>query len=168
MSRRNGGRAVSRNLPSSNIIEEPSTLVYSLLNPSALPFEHFSLIVRSLHKYMVEDIQEHRTSNTVHVKLQYQASVKNAFLKLGPKLAQWITICKLSQFVKDEELPLLDELRRKYGFSFNADAADDESPPCLSQEAVRALPGTSHQNQPKAKRVRIEYNSTDCVEEESP
>lgn len=97
------------------ITEEPSTLVYTLLPNSGLEFKHFFLIVRSLHTYMVEDIIAHEENQNVHVKLSYQASVENATKKLGA-LKNCVFISKLSSFVEDSEISLLDELKKKYGF----------------------------------------------------
>lgn len=109
----------------SQLCEEPSTLVYTLLTPSKLPFKDFSLIIRSLHSYMVEDIVPMETSNTVHVKLNYQASVKNAKAKLG-SLTGMVSVHKFSAFVKDDELSCLDKLRKQYGFG--GQASNDQGP----------------------------------------
>ena len=105
-----------------NICQEPCTLVYTLLNPDELTFDEFSLIVRSLHSYMVEAITPNPESNNVHVKLSYQASLKNASDKLG-QLQQFIHVAKLSAFIKDSELPLLERLRTKYEFGRGGDCS---------------------------------------------
>lgn len=98
------------------ICEEPSTLVYTLLKPTAkLTFENFHLIVRSLHTYMVESITPMPETNCVHVKLGYLASVKNAFAKLG-KLQLYATVHKLSAHVQDHELSALDALQKEFNF----------------------------------------------------
>lgn len=99
-----------------NISYEPCTLVYSLLDSNQLCFEDFSLIVRSLHSYMVEAVTPNPATNTVHVKLSYQASIINAQNKLG-KLRNIIGISKLSQHVDQSELPRLEQLRLKYGLT---------------------------------------------------
>lgn len=104
------------------LCEEPSTLVYTLLNTKKLPFDHFSLIIRSLHSYMVDAIIPSSEENCVRVKLLYQASVKNARAKLG-KLSKFVTVHKMSQFIEDKELPLLDKLKSEFGFG----VADDEA-----------------------------------------
>lgn len=135
MSRRQGRKQMS-----SAMVEEPCTLVYTLLTASKVPYNEFSLIIRSLHKYMVEAIDEHESARTIHVKLGFQASIKNAYLKLGPLLSQHILITKLSQFVKDEELPLLDELRRKYCFGPMSDATTS---PAIGQVEEDDEPGNS-------------------------
>lgn len=124
-----------------NICEEPSTLVYTLLNPDKLSFKNFSLIIRSLHTYMVEDIVPYADKNCVHVKLNYQASVKNAGMKLG-KLSKFVSVHKLSTFVKDDELSTLDQLQRDFGFG----AHDDETPNkkvVRPQKRGRYLPSTA-------------------------
>lgn len=124
----NRSMAARARIPKPTLVEEPCTLVYTLLSASQIPYCDFSLIVRSLHKYMVEDIIEKPETRSLHVKLGYQASIKNAYLKMGPTLAQNIFITKLSQFVKEEELSQLACLRRKYGFGPAADA------PALEEE----------------------------------
>lgn len=120
------------------LCEEPSTLVYTLLNPKKLPFAKFSLIIRSLHSYMVDDILPMPDSNCVHVKLNYQASVKNACAKLGPNLERLICVTKLSSFIKDDELSLLDELKREYGFgTTNADEKKSRNKKAKTTESPR-------------------------------
>lgn len=117
---------------SSGVIEDPSTLVYTLVNPAVITFDEFSLVVRSLHSYMVEDITSYRDSNTVHVKLGFQASVANATKKLGT-LESAIAITKLSTYVTDKELPLLDTLKRRFGFG----VLNDEPEPAVPQAPVQ-------------------------------
>lgn len=107
-------------------------MVYTLCSKSKLPFDQFSLIVRSLHTYMVEDITPFADRNCVHVKLQYQASIKNATAKLG-KLAAEINITKLSSFVSETEISLLADLRAKYGFG----TTDD----CETAKGGKSKPG---------------------------
>lgn len=75
---------------------------------------------------MVEDIVPMPESNCVHVKLNYQASVKNAKAKLGA-LSALVSVHKFSAFVKDDELSLLDELKKQYGFGIGADAESPKS-----------------------------------------
>lgn len=135
----------------SGVIEEPSTLVYTLLDPNELPFNDFSLIVRSLHTYMVEEITPYPASNTIHVKLGFQASVANACKKLG-LLENVIAITKLSTFVADTELPLLDQLKRKYGFGIPNEEPETQVPTYKQQitkrpagNRYRAMPTTSAQ-----------------------
>lgn len=105
------------------ITYESCTLVYTLLDDSVLNFNDFSLIVRSLHSFMVEDIKENAAMKNVHVKLGYQASVINAQNKLGA-LKNCIGISKLSSHVKECELSRLDQLRKQFGL-FNG---SDEQP----------------------------------------
>ena len=99
---------------SRNLRCEPCTLVYTNLPNSPIAFEDFYLIIRSLHNYMVEAITPNAELSNVHVKLGYQASVKNVREKLGG-LQQHISVSKLSSFVKDTELLRLEELKKQYG-----------------------------------------------------
>lgn len=99
-----------------NITYEPCTLVYTLLNDKKLSFDDFSLIVRSLHSYMVESVTPNKDLKNVQVRLSYQASVTNAQNKLG-KLRNIIGISKLSQHVDQSEFPRLEQLRAKYGLT---------------------------------------------------
>lgn len=96
-----------------NLIEEPCTLVYTLNNTDILCFDDFSLIIRGLHSYMVEDIKEFKAKNTIHVRLGYQASVENATRKMA-NLCKYVTITKMSNFVKEDEISKLEELKRKF------------------------------------------------------
>lgn len=105
--------------------DEPSTLVYTLTS-NTLPYEHFSLMVRSLHTYLVEDIEEFPDKKCIHVKLGYQASIKNATSKMGG-LCKHVSLNKLSNYVKDDELSLLDTLRRQYGLGMLPDEEKKES-----------------------------------------
>jgi len=63
---------------------------------------------------MVESITPNAELSNVHVKLGYQASVKNVREKLGG-LQQHVSVSKLSSFVQDTELLRLEELKKKYG-----------------------------------------------------
>lgn len=123
------------------LVLEPSTLVYTLLDPNVLKFADFSLIVRSLHSYMVDTITPHEEQNNIHVKLNYQASVKNAQIKLG-SLRNVICVSKTSSFIKESEFSRLDELRRQFDFG----ATDDLQQPSTSKHrrsrkfAPRAAP----------------------------
>lgn len=149
MSRRSQKRQQPIPSTSAGLTQDPSTLVYSNLFPDKLPFEDFSLIVRSLHKFMVEDIKEFRESNAMHVELGYQASVKNNYLKLGPSLASMISINKLSQFVKDNELPRLASLQQKYRFRMS-DAAGEENTEIEDRPVLPAI--QQPHSHPKRKR----------------
>lgn len=117
--------------------EEPCTLVYTLNCNSELPFDHFSLLVRSLHTYMVEDIIEYPDKKCVHVKLGYQASVKNTTKKMGG-LGKHCCLNKLSTFVKDEELSLLDTLRRQYGLNLSPNEEEEEGKPIRPIKKARS------------------------------
>lgn len=96
-----------------NITNEPCTLVYTLLDKSAIEFDDFYLLVRSFHTYMVETIIPHPESSNVHVKLNYQASLANAEQKLGG-LASCASVSKLSTYIADSEISHLEQLRRKF------------------------------------------------------
>lgn len=93
---------------------EPCTLVYTLLDSNILSFDDFSLIIRSLHSYMVESIIPNAEKMNVHVKLNYQASVKNSSIKLGT-LQNVIAVSKLSNYVQESEFSKLEQLRRQFG-----------------------------------------------------
>lgn len=99
---------------------ESSTLIYSL-NPDAdLTFDQFSLIVRSLHSYKVENIENLPDSKCIIIYLSYNASMKNVRHRLGSVPC---TVRKCNPFVKPEELNDVEALRNKYGFG---SAVDDE------------------------------------------
>lgn len=100
-----------------NIVNEPCTLVYTLLDTNVLSFDDFSLIVRSLHSYMVESIVPHPEENNVHVKLSYQASIANATAKLGT-LQDCVSVTKLSSYIKDSEISHLEQLKRQFNIGF--------------------------------------------------
>lgn len=115
-----------------NITSEPCTLVYTLLDTSAIPFDDFHLIVRSLHSYMVEDIIPHPENFNVHVKLQYQASIANAEAKLGD-LAALVSVTKLSSFIKDSEISRLEQLKRR----FNIGATEPAPGPSRAKQSKK-------------------------------
>lgn len=103
-----------------NITYESCTLVYTLLDDSVIEFSDFSLIVRSSHSYMVEEIKENPTMKNIHVKLGYQASITNAYNKLGA-LRNAIGISKLSSHIKECEFSRLEQLRQQFGIAGNCD-----------------------------------------------
>lgn len=109
-----------------NITYEPCTLVYTLLNPKKLEFADFSLIVRSLHSFQVESITPMPDVNSIHVSLNYQASINNAMNKLG-SLRSIIGISKLSSHVNHSEYVRLEQLRQKYGIASSSDGQPDAS-----------------------------------------
>nr|QTE03968.1 MAG: hypothetical protein [Aegithalos caudatus parvoviridae sp.] len=117
-----------------NITFEPCTLVYTLLDNCELNFDDFSLIVRSLHSYMVDTIVPNPVMNNVHVKLNYQASLSNAIAKLGT-LQSIVAVTKLSSFVKESEFSHLEQLRRRFGIG-SGDTSD--SPPVQACKARKA------------------------------
>lgn len=123
----------------SNIVEEPCTLVYSLLENAPINFDQFSLIVRSLHTYMVEDIKPLPDQKCVHVMLKYQASVKNATNKLGA-LEEHILISKMSTYVKQNELFDLDTLQKQYGFGSTTTSNEQEERPTTSYKSKSQKP----------------------------
>lgn len=113
---------------------EPSTLVYTLLEPAKLPFDDFFLLIRSLHAYRVEAIVPNKDLNQVHVKLQYQASSVNAQAKLGD-LQQYVAVTKMSNFVKESEFSHLEQLRRRFGIGL-PDAAEPTYQPTRRQRGA--------------------------------
>lgn len=149
--------------PQMSLVEEPCTLVYNNLNPKELPFEDFSLIIRANHKFMVEEITEQPEQQSMRVKLGFQASIKNAYLKLGPRLANLISINKMSQYVKDTEIPRLEELRRKFGFN-TTDATEVDYP----ETSYRSLPPPVQQQEPAPKRRRTKPMPTVVESDEEP
>lgn len=117
MAQRNGG-----------ISYEPCTLVYTLLeNNENFSFDDMYLYLRSIHTFMVEEIKPFPESNSVQVKLGYQASVINAKRKLGKK--NYIALTKLSNFVKPHEISRLEVIRAKLGVNYDADDAPSTSAP---------------------------------------
>lgn len=110
-----------------NITHEPCTLVYTLLDPSIINFDDFSLIVRSLHSYMVDSIVPNADQNNVHVKLNYQASVGNAIQKLG-SLQSAVGVTKLSSYVKESEFAHLERLRRQFAIGVPECSTDTVQP----------------------------------------
>lgn len=118
-----------------NITFEPCTLVYTLLDTNELSFDDFSLIIRSLHTYMVETVVPNPEMNNVHVKLNYQASLGNAIAKLG-SLQSSIGVTKLSSFVNESEFSRLESLRRKFGIG----VGDSDSPAVPTTYKSRRAP----------------------------
>lgn len=110
-----------------NIVAEPCTLVYTLLD-DAFDFKDFDLIVRGLHRYQVKGFVANPENRNVHVQLNYQASVDNAYKKLG-SLQPIIAVSKLSSFVKEDEFARLEQLRRQYGFGTVHDDVQQYQPP---------------------------------------
>lgn len=103
------------NQPNSSVCEY-STLIYSLAEEAPITFDQFNLIIRSLHGYKVDKIIPDKTTSTTSVGLHYFASVTNARKKLGPKLAEFIGIERVSENVKTCELQDLQRLRALYQF----------------------------------------------------
>lgn len=95
------------------ITYEPCTLVYTLLDESAVSFDDFELIIRSLHSFMVDSITPNHQMKNVHVKLNYQASTINAQNKLGI-LQSSVAVTKLSNFVQESEFSKLEQLKRRF------------------------------------------------------
>lgn len=113
---------------SRGIVKEPCTLVYSLLDNPELSFDDFYLIVRSMHTFMVDKIIPVPESSQVHVKLNYQASTANATAKLGD-LQEFVSISKLSVFVKESELSHLEQLKRRFNMPSSADLPEPVAKP---------------------------------------
>lgn len=110
-----------------NITYEPCTLVYTLLNKDVISFSDFNLIIRSLHNFMVEDIQSNEAQSNMHVKLGYQASLINAQNKLG-NLKNVVAVSKLSNHIKECEFSRLEQLRRKFGINHGGDEPSGYQP----------------------------------------
>lgn len=104
------------------IINEPCTLVYTLMDPTVLTFDDFALIVKSLHSYQVLNITPHPEMNNVHVKLNYQASLANTTAKLG-SLSEVVAVSKLNNYIRDDEFARLEQLRRQFGIGGPCDPA---------------------------------------------
>lgn len=104
---------MSRN---NNLTWNPCTLVYTLLDDSVISFDDFYLLIRGSHSFQVEAFVPKPEYLTVHVKLKYEASTVNAQRKLG-ELSSYISVTKLSSFVKDDELSKLDQLRKRFGIT---------------------------------------------------
>lgn len=107
---------MSINKKRKTVVEEPCTLVYTLTDYKSLSFDDFSLLIRGMHSYMVEDITAFPDSKSMHVKLGYQASIENATKKLGD-LAHLCVVSKLSTFVKDTEIQRLNELKMRFNIA---------------------------------------------------
>lgn len=119
-----------------NITYESCTLVYTLLDDSVIDYPDFSLIVRSSHSYMVEEIKENPTMKNIHVKLGYQASITNAYNKLGT-LRNAIGISKLSSHIKECEFSRLEQLRQQFGI---AGICDEQPRPTRGRGIKRVFP----------------------------
>lgn len=96
-----------------SLCREPSTLVYTLLDPRACTFEQFFLLVKGNHSHMVDDFIPFKSTQTVHVKLQYQASVANATAKLG-HLASIVSVSKLNNHIREDEYAELHRLQQHF------------------------------------------------------
>lgn len=107
-------------------VAEYSTLIYSLLPGGKLAFHEFMLIIRSLHGYKVDQIVGDETTQTATVGLYYFANVNNARKKLGGKLADVISVERISDQIRREELPDLQRLRALY--QFGGPIEEDEQP----------------------------------------
>lgn len=91
---------------------------------------------------MVDSIVPQEDTSTVHVKLGYQASLKNVREKLGG-LAAHVAVSKLSTFVQDSELVRLEELKRQYGIVVPGEPAGAKPAPTKAKKKVfkkRAAP----------------------------
>lgn len=89
---------------------------------------------------MVESITPFPDRKCVHVKLGYQASVKNATAKLG-LLSSSVIISKLSAFVEESEISLLADLRSKYGIGPSDDCEEKSRPKATPRKRSRYIPG---------------------------
>ena len=114
-----------------NLVEEPCTLVYTLFDSSCLNFDDFYLLIRGLHTYMVEEITPFADKNSVHVRLGYQASVDNATKKMG-NLTKYVSLSKMSNFVKESEINKLQQLRQRFNI-LGASGYDDAPEPSTAR-----------------------------------
>lgn len=103
---------------------DASTLVYQCYDDS-LPFNHFSLIIRSLHSYKVKSVTSDEPNRSVTVELDYNASIKNVREKLGGVPA---TVNKKNPYVENCELTQLELLRATYSFGGPSTAEESEAP----------------------------------------
>lgn len=97
-----------------NIVYEPSTLVYTLLDDTQLSFDDMYLYLRWMHRMGIKKFVPHPESKTVHVQLEFQASVANFQEKLGI-YAKCVGVSKLSNFIKEDEYARLEQLIRANG-----------------------------------------------------
>nr|QTE03844.1 MAG: hypothetical protein [Passer montanus parvoviridae sp.] len=154
-----------------NITFEPCTLVYTLLDPTVLPFDDFSLLIRSLHTYMVDSITPNPNQNNVHVKLNYQASTVNAQKKLG-SLADFVHISKLSSFVKETEFSRLAELQKQFGIQLGGDTPDAAPTPYRAPRGAgrgrRVFPNRVHPYAKATKAPPTVVHQYSAISEEEP
>lgn len=104
---------------------DQSTLIYTLApDCTALSWDEFSLIVRSLHSYKIINIKEEKPAGTISVTVGYFANTANARRRLG-NAAEYIGVSRLSSSVRIGELQTLQQLRSKFGFG---GPIDEEEP----------------------------------------
>lgn len=103
-----------------------SSLIYTLLDTDEISWSDFSLIIRSLHSYDVQSIDEDQECKTITVTVGYFANAKNARKRLG-RASEFIAVSRESSNVRRDEIQTLQQLRRKFGFGRDND--DEECPP---------------------------------------
>lgn len=94
---------------------EQSTLVYTLLD-NCIPWDDFVLIIKDLHRFAVISFKPIPKMKTINVKVGYNASIKNARIKLGANLLSKICVAKINPLIKESDIPRVEALRRQYGF----------------------------------------------------
>jgi len=113
---------------------------------------------------MVESITPNAELSNVHVKLGYQASVKNVREKLGG-LQQHVSVSKLSSFVQDTELLRLEELKKKYGIIVPGEPTTAPAVPGRQKKETSPLQATTSPLQsalPRCPRVPGTFSSGQC------
>lgn len=126
----------------------PCTLVYTLNDLSAMSFDDFSIVVRSLHSFNVDSFTPRPENNAMNVRLNYQASIANIKAKMGD-LNDIISVFKLS-YVKENELSRLAELRSRYNFGGESTMGQPSVGP-IRQQRRRAIATSPYQ---KAKVIQ--------------
>lgn len=114
-----------------------STLIYTLNENSDLAFSDFALIIKSLHSYKVNNIEESPDYNQVIVKLQYNASMKNVRHRLGNVPA---TVRKCNPFIKPTELSAVESLRTRFGFGAALEEEEPETPEPAKKRRYKKMP----------------------------
>lgn len=134
------------------IVKEPSTLVYTLLNAKVIDFDDFYLLVRANHNYMVESVKPFPDDLSVHVRVNFQASVANFHAKLG-SIAPYVAVTKLSSLIHENEYARLDQLKRHYGIGTSSGVPSNPAATPLRQFAVPTAPAPVR-GKPKTFRQR--------------
>ena len=108
-------------------VVEQSTLVYTLVDEKNLPWEHFDLIVRSLHGFKLQRMQTNKAQKSITVKVGYFANMENTRKRLGGA-SKYIQVSRMPTNVKVSELQTLAELRAKFGLGGGNAEEEPETP----------------------------------------